>query len=91
MKIRELLTDKTKWTKGYRARTAAGTGVNPDSPSATCWCLTGAVLLCYPDSIERMQVFLKIVTEIGQSIVAWNDRYTRTFDEVHRLINELDI
>ena len=41
--LRELLTDEDHWTQGALARDAENRWVDPDAPSATCWCLMGAI------------------------------------------------
>jgi hypothetical protein len=50
MKMYELLADPAHWTKGAMARTGPNGifSVEPDDPAATCWCLDGAVVKCYP-------------------------------------------
>jgi hypothetical protein len=40
--MRELLSDKNRWTQVFTARDAKGEQVPSDSPSAVCWCLLGA-------------------------------------------------
>lgn len=41
--VKALLSDESKWTKGYTARDANGKGTFADDPNAVCWCLTGAI------------------------------------------------
>jgi len=43
MKMKELFTDKSKWTQGTHARNAAGVCVASESEHAVCWCLMGAM------------------------------------------------
>ncbi len=43
MKLSQLLSDKSKWTKGCSARNENNQPVHLYSPDATCWCLAGAV------------------------------------------------
>lgn len=41
--VRELLAVPERWTQMAMARDAKGVPINPHSPSATCWCLAGAL------------------------------------------------
>jgi hypothetical protein len=42
-KARDLIADESRWTHGYYARDEQGFDVEPNEPSATCWCALGAV------------------------------------------------
>lgn len=41
--IQKLLSKPDRWTKEALARDSMGRTVSPTAPSATCWCLSGAV------------------------------------------------
>lgn len=90
MKVRELLSSPDKWTQDFGARGADGLSIEWDSPEATCWCLIGAIVKCYPTRFE--QVRDRIKKHLGvQFLSAWNDRIERTFEDVKALVTELDI
>lgn len=44
MKVSEILTDESKWCRGYGAVDAEGKGVPTASDKAVKWCLVGAIL-----------------------------------------------
>ncbi len=89
MKVKELLTDKTKWIKGYYAVNKAGDFVSQHSDEATCWCLVGAIYRCYP-GVGREHVLDTVHSRIG-NITIWNDSTERTFQNIKDLVNSLDI
>ncbi len=97
MKIRQLLTDASAWTQGTNARigTYMGIGgftVDPCSPSATCWCLNGAVLRCYPeDQVVAIQMKIQALMPADLSLVQWNDMAARKFEDIKALVENLDI
>ena len=45
MKIKELLKNPEKWTKGACARDMRGKPVRVNDPTACCWCLVGAAFM----------------------------------------------
>lgn len=77
MKIRDLLTDPSKWCQGAMARDINGFGCLSDDPVAAKWCLAGAA--------NKVGVCLSL------DIITWNDAPGRTFAEVRELIEKLDI
>lgn len=98
MKIKELLSDRSKWTKGYSALDTVGWIVTPNSPDAVCWCLYGAIRVCYPDFSDLTKVGTKLNDTIQHKIgnksityIIWQDQPERTFEEVKALVEELDI
>lgn len=93
MKIHELFTDARRWTQGTFARNARGETVATSNPAATCWCLEGAMMRCYPNMYEQDRVNTTIRRELGLGggVVTWNDAPERTFDEVKALVTALDI
>ena len=91
MKVKELYTDPSKWTKNAFARTKDGTPCYSSNPDAFSFCLSGAVGFCYIDNLdEQAEAFTKLKRKIF-SVWNWNDHPDRTFDEVKQLVNELDI
>lgn len=93
MKIKELLTDESKWTKGAFARTIDNAQICSASQLAVCFCLQGAMFRCYTILDEFRVTRIKILKELrsGDSIASWNDAPERTFAEVKALVEKLDI
>lgn len=96
MKVRELLSDKSKWTKRWYARTKDGFKTNATSKDAVSFCLLGAIEKCYgteffcnlPNDVKG-----KLYERFGSASKpsSWNDANERTFEEVKTLVDELDI
>ena len=93
MTLKELFTDESRWTQGCFARDAEGNEVGLEDPAAVKFCLAGGVLLCYLFGERKgvSRVVNKIITHVGHSIPTWADSPERTFADIKRLINELDI
>lgn len=94
MKIKELLTDASKWTQGTSARNAQGKAVPTKSPEATSWCLVAAYVKVY-GSNNFDEFKLKVNSQLNRAMTepvsTWNDVRGRTFEEVKQLVNDLDI
>lgn len=93
MKVKELLSDESKWTKGAYARNALGRQALVEDSEAVCWCFEGAIMKCYGDILSQV-IEDKILAKISlqnHSIITWNDDSERTFAEVKALVEELDI
>lgn len=91
MKVYELLATEDRWTQGWFAKDKDGNAVMNDwrtNPEVTCFCLAGAVEVCYPIYNDLQVVFNKLFNKIG-NITAFND--THTHAEVLALVKELDI
>jgi hypothetical protein len=67
MKVKELLSDKSRWTQYCAARSSSRTPVSCHSDSAVCWCLTGAARRCYPDFREREKIYSILYSAIKES------------------------
>jgi hypothetical protein len=96
MKIKELLIDETKWTQNCNARDKDETPINPNSPEAVCFCLIGAIHVCYPDPQDHNDVYDKIQNQIRTKylipfISDWNDSSERTFEEVKEVIDKANV
>ena len=90
MKIRELLTDESKWTKWKIAIDISGNIVLPDDPTAVCWCLSGAITKCYTEWFDRLRIKSIVQTAINDEYVTiFND--THEFEDIKRLVDKLDI
>lgn len=90
-RVRHILDDPKKRTKGTYARNGYGCTVSTVSPQATCFCLSGAFtraavdlelnssrgkLIPYKNTIAPLQ------ETVGKHIPEWNDHQDRTHGEV---------
>lgn len=92
MKVRELLDDASKWTRGAFAANVFGEHVPYDAPSAACWCLRGAIFRCYGRQTEQSERVSNLVyATLDAPIATWNDCRGRKFADVKALVEELDI
>ena len=92
MKVRDLLTDESKWCKLDYARNKFGKGIDCDHPNACSWCLVGAIRKCYPDEhYDKVRMMYRLPVIQPSGVTGWNDAPERTFAEVRKLIEELDI
>lgn len=82
MKVRELLTDESKWCK-YEL-------CHIDKNGHESYCLVGAIEKCYSGNDEFNKVRL-VWEKTGITPTSWNDCAFRTFAEVKQLVEELDI
>lgn len=87
MKIKELLSDESKWTKYATARNKEGNHVTIYDSNAVQWCVLGAMEKCY--SNDFMNMYHKLKESFGKSICEWND--SSTYQEVMAKLNEVDI
>ena len=49
IKVRELLSNKDHWTKGYYARNVRNDMIDPQDPAACTFCMYGAIYKVCPD------------------------------------------
>ena len=91
MKIKELLSDPTKWTQRVLARNEDRLEVVSDSNDAICWCLMGAFIKCYPDKDISSDEWQKLSIACDRQVTIWNDDVERTFDEIKELVERLDL
>jgi len=92
MKVKDLLTDESKWTQNVNARTEDGSPCEPKSTNATQWCLFGALCKCYKDHNEFTDMVHRIQKHTGHDpITTWNDVKHRTFADVSAIITALNI
>lgn len=102
MKVHELLSDESKWTKGVYARGADGRPLATSDPDATCFCLLGGLRICYPNLDERRAMTDRVKLEIERkypqvhehesfttSVSKFNDAHD--YQTVYGLVKELDI
>ena len=99
MKVRELLSDETKWTQCTFAATKDGHPCDPEARRAAKWCLSGAIERCYGQfhgsfaAAARATAVIRsrVIERIHADIIEWNDSPVRSFGAVKRLVDELDI
>jgi hypothetical protein len=95
MKVRELLSDESKWVQGIDAVDCLGMGCSPYSDQASKWCLMGAIAKCYDYSLEdRIEVNRVVRSWLlnnngVRSVSHFND--THSYADVKTLVEELDI
>jgi len=96
MKVNELL-NKNNWIKGSYSLDANNRQVYENSPTATQFCLVGAIKKCYLyTSFENFDKVLKATGDYcdnnyGLTIIGFNDRAASTFVDIQKLIDDLDI
>lgn len=49
IKLKELLSDRSKWAQGYLAKDKMGNYVSPKSPEACCYCIEGGLVVVNAD------------------------------------------
>lgn len=95
-KVREYLTER-RWTKGAMFRNYVDQPVTEQTGKC---CLTGALIVCYPNIEERYDIFSKIEAELPVAdnrprgygpIPWWNDQPERKFADVKALVEKLDV
>lgn len=103
MKLKEWFTDESKWTKGYYYQNKYGYKTNKieefeDKAEISACCLLGAVSLYYRYLREYDNVCDKIYNWINTDrlggrlrIDEYNDSEYTTFNDIKKLVNELDI
>jgi hypothetical protein len=88
MKVHELLSDESKWTRKHFAVDSEGNPCLADSSKASAWDVTGAITKCYGQSISAVINRLNLVEKVG-NISSWND--SSDHPSVVSLLKELDI
>lgn len=91
MKIKELLSDESKWTQGAHARDKDEIPVNSQSPEAVRWCLVGAWEKCYPPrSYGEWEAWEALSKRFApRSVSTAND--SLTFAEIKAELDDLDV
>lgn len=95
MRVQDLLCVEQTWTRGAEARTPTGEAVHAEDERAVCWCLLGAINLCYPEFYAREIVIRHVVREIAKQIGSpigideFNDRLT--FEQVREFAKTMQI
>ena len=100
MKVKELLSDESKWTKGVLAKTSSGSDCSPTDPKATCFCILGAIDHCYANNpiaadlaITKVKKAIAIVGYnilVPMTISTFNDHHA-TFEDIKKVLEIADI
>lgn len=97
MKVKELLSDESKWTRSAYARDSMGHSIPSTDPDAKCWCLQGAINFCYQGKLhqQKEEAMIKLGEVIQQqyctpSIFHFNDRKA-TFEDIKKVLDIADI
>lgn len=98
MKVQDLLSSEEKWSKGSLAVDEFGNGVAYNSKEAASFCLEGAILKCYRGKMKRTEIIHTMANLIDvrtygkyKAIAYWNDAPERTFKQIRKLIEGMDI
>jgi hypothetical protein len=105
MKVKDLLTDESKWCKNLPAVDKEGRQTTTRSPTACKWCLMGAIVKCYVETrppfyesycAARYKV-LNAIREIHGNlyeegyISLFNDGPKTTFAEIREVLERADV
>ena len=102
--VKETLNDASKWIKGSYARTAQnGESVGCSDPSATCFCMVGALRNCRvknkrEDAVNEYSAIEEAIKIHSQplskyhgvnfhDIPSFNDHPATTFEDVQEVLN----
>lgn len=90
MKIKELLSDETKWTQGSYARDGNGEATNPVGPNAVCWCLLGASMKCYGEKSHEIGEIMRRELR-SETVSTFNDSNLTNFQTIKKFVEKLDL
>lgn len=90
--IKELLINKG-WTQGSYARTVNGLIIGPMQENAYCFCLSGAIIRVSDYDPIKCNIITDYLHRAADfywpiSIVLWNDKPSRTKEEVLYLVTK---
>ena len=86
----ELLSKRSRWTKGAFARRGDGASVSAFDQSARSWCLLGAASKCGQGD-EFLAWWAKHHRGSHRlGLTGWNDEAGRTFKEVRKVIAQFE-
>jgi len=93
MKIKELLSDESKWIKNNIALNANEEVRAATSKDAIKWCLLGALQKCYHKEVVNCNKIYDKIEEFiyPKAIHQWNDSNEITFSDVKNLLEKLDV
>ena len=92
--VKALLASPMNWTQRSMSREESGMSVHPTNATATCWCLSGAIVHLtggidenWRDACWALSNAIAPGYAYGVSIPAWNDVPGRTYDEVMAVVD----
>ena len=103
MKVHEFLDNSSKWTQNAYARDVCGSEVDCDDPDAVSWNLSGAINYCYfltvpfeyKTEIYKENLAVKMHQILGiigtPDVWQWETMPERTFEEIRKIITQVDI
>jgi hypothetical protein len=78
------------WCQGVSALDSQGNGVVPESPSASRWCIHGALSRVYGEGTD--DAHFRLAKSIGfWTTIHWNDDPNRTQAEVVEALKKADL
>lgn len=86
--LQELFSVPERWTKYYFARDVNNERVFFESEAASCFCLAGACKRLKLKDEKIVQICHKVP---GMNIAAFNDNPDTTFEDIQKVIKELDL
>lgn len=97
MTLKQLFSDSSKWTQGSLVIDSNGIELlSILDKRAAAWCFSGGLCYCYQDTDytkirRKIQEYLKAKYSFYGQFWVWNDDPARTFEDIQRLCQELDI
>jgi hypothetical protein len=96
MKVSDVLTDGSKWTKGRYGEDVNGENCGSRSPNAIRWCLAGALLKACGENVDiefssRYEALRSAVGNIKNSkyygtLSTFNDDTKTTFEDIKKVL-----
>ena len=86
-KVRELLSEESKWAKQSFARDRYGNKTCYDSNHACSWCLTGAIYKSINNQLEVTQVMCCLQGLIDSTLVRYNDDESTNHQDIVNLLD----
>lgn len=94
MKLREVLTDESRWTRGSMARTKKGLPCSPRGESADSFCLLGAAVLCTDNLAELQELEKRLMAAVerhyGGPILVHRFNDSATFADIQAVMTMVD-
>lgn len=92
--VQELFALRARWTQFTFSRSASREPCGINDGIAQCWCLTGAIIYVYGyisfgEAMVRVREALNLTA--GQGVAGWNDKPTRTFEDVVEIVKKAQI
>jgi hypothetical protein len=95
MRLQDIFTDESRWTKGAAARDINGNIANCLFDDAVSFCIYGALGKSDPDTFGvdseiKIRRYLYDIGYIG-GIAMFNDDPNTTFEDIRKMVETLDI